>query len=310
MKILSSFALIASLALMTACGSTTEPETNVDNTETTDTQDGNTTTEDNTDSNTADTTDTNDSTDTTDTTDTNDSGADNATPNETAELAELFEGSFAFKKTVTTLQEVPLMGSSESVTTGWGYSEITFDGTDLWLTEHGCHVEATGMDAVSTEIPDVVPQSMEPVSLKLVVWKEGDTVKWERPEAAMLVGVTLENPLTDELPSDPNDSRIFDQDGDGNPGVTVKVSGFISGDIYVVQRAINTYYGSLGADGSLTGYVIEHGDQKTLGATNAMLEQDVPNEAINDPDRNPLQLIPVEAGMDCDTLMANVDTLF
>ena len=65
---------------------------------------------------------TNDSTDTSDTTDTNtnDSGADNATPSETAELAELFEGSFAFKKTVTTLQEVPLMGSSESVTTGWG----------------------------------------------------------------------------------------------------------------------------------------------------------------------------------------------
>ena len=309
MKILSSFALIACFTLMTACGSTTEPETNVDNT---DTQDTTTGSDDNTDSSDTSTTDTADTTDTSDNTDTDstDSGADNATPSETAELASLFEGSFAFKKTVTTLQEVPLMGSSESVTTGWGYSEITFDGTDLWLTEHGCHVEATGMDAVSTEIPDAVPQSMEPVSLKMVVWKEGDTVKWERPEAAMLVGVTLENPLTDELPSDPNDSRIFDQDGDGNPGVTVKVSGFISGDIYVVQRAINTYYGSISEQGALIGHVIEHGDQKTLGATNAMLEQDVPSEAINDPERNPLQLVPIDAGMDCNTLMANIDTLF
>ena len=310
MKLLSSFALIASLALMTACGSSTEPETNVDNTESANTQDESTTADGATDTSNTDTTDASESTDTSDDTNTTDSGADNATPSETEELATLFEGTYAFKKTVTTLQEVPLMGSSDSVTTGWGYSEITFDGTDLWLTEYGCHVEATGMDAVSTEIPDAIPQSMEPVALKLAVWKEGETVHFERPEAAMLVGVTLDNPMTDELPSDPNDSRIFDQDGDGNPGVTVKVSGFISGDIYVVQRAINTYFGTLAANGELVGHVIEHGDQKTLGATNAMLEQDVPSEAINDPSRNPLQLVPVDAGMDCNTLIANIDTLF
>lgn len=315
MKILSSFALIACFSLMTACGSTTEPESNVDNTEATDNQDETNNDQESTDSSTTDTTNTTDTTDNADTsddtdTDSNSSGADNATPSETAELAALFEGSFAFKKTVTTLQEVPLMGSSESVTTGWGYSEITFDGTDLWLTEHGCHVEVSGMDAVSTEIPDAVPQSMEPVSLKLVVWKDGNTVQWERPEAAMLVGVTLDNPFTDELPSDPNDSRIFDQDGDGNPGVTVKVAGFISGDIYVVQRAINTYYGTLAADGSLTGHVIERGDQKTLGATNSMLEQDVPNEAINDPERNPVQLVRIEPSMTCELLMDSVDSIF
>jgi len=301
--------MFALLATLTACGeaapttqSNSAPENN------TPAQPQDETANDGEDTDTADTAENTD-TDTETETETGNNN-DNSNPTDTLELAPLLEGTFAFKKWVTTLQEVPLMGSSENVTTGWGYSEITFDGTDLWLTEHGCHVEATGMDAVSTEIPDVVPQSMEPIALKLVVWKDGETVHWERPEAAMLVGVTLDNPLLDALPADPSDSRIFDQDGDGNPGVTVKVAGFISGDIYVIQRAINTYYGTLDSEGSLRGHVTERGDQKTLGATNSMLEQDIPNEPINDPEKNQVELIPVDAGMNCETLLANIDSIF
>lgn len=321
MRILSSLFI---LTLLAACGtdfetadtgSQTQSGTATENQgdaassdDTADAPSDDTTTDDpNSDTNTD--TDMNTDTDTNDSnTDSSDSSSSNAS--DTAELAPIFEGTYAFKKWVTTLQEVPLMGSSESVTTGWGYTQITFDGTDLWLTEHGCHVEATGMDAVSTDIPDAIPQSMVPAPVKLMVWKEGETIRWEREEAVMLVGVTLDNPLTDELPGDASDPRIFDQDEDGNPGVTVKVAGFISGDIYVVQRAINTYYGEVNDEGALMGNVTERGDQKTLGATNSMLEQSIPNEPINDPAKNQVQMVRIEPSMNCDLLMASVDSIF
>ncbi|MBT6434467.1 MAG: hypothetical protein HOK28_15315 [Deltaproteobacteria bacterium] len=318
MRILSTIFI---LTLLAACGSETDPantsgDTSSDNA--TETQ-GDTTSSDDASQTSGDettddvNTDTDTDTDTNNDTngaDTNSSDSSSSNASDTVELAPLFEGTYAFKKWVTTLQEVPMMGSSENVTTGWGYTQITFDGTDLWLTEHGCHVESTGMDAVSTEIPDAIPQSMVPAPVKLLVWKEGETVRWEREQAVMLVGVELDNPLTDELPGDASDERIFDQDGDGNPGVTVKVAGFISGDIYVVQRAINTYYGTLDDQGALAGNVTERGDQKTLGATNAMLEQAIPNEPVNDPAKNQVQMVRIEPSMNCELLMNSVDSIF
>jgi hypothetical protein len=41
---------------------------------------------------------------------------------------------------------------------------------------------------------------------------------------ALTLGVSLEDPLSDPLPTDPADPSVLDEDGDGDPGVTIGVS--------------------------------------------------------------------------------------
>ena len=230
-------------------------------------------------------------------------------PADADEVAPLIEGTYAYKRTITTAQEIPMMGRSETVNTSWGYTSITAYDGQIWFTEYGCHVETAGSNAVEVEIPDIIAQTIEPEAVPMRVWQEGETIYWERPETVTLLGVRLDDPLRDELPDSSSDSRVFDQDGDGNPGITVKIGGFISGDIYVVQRTINTYTGTLSGV-NLVGSIEEYGEQKVLGSTNAMLEQDVPSEAINDPAVNRINMVPVDATVTCDWVIDNADTLF
>jgi len=52
--------------------------------------------------------------------------------------------------------------------------------------------------------------------------------------AALVLGAALHAPLTDSLPTDANDSRVRDQDADGNPGVSVQIPGY--GSIFAALR--------------------------------------------------------------------------
>jgi hypothetical protein len=203
-----------------------------------------------------------------------------------------------------------MLGRSEIVTTSWGYTNINWYSGQIWYTEYGCHVESGGSSAVEVEIPDVIAQTIEPKAIEMRVWQDGDTIHWERPETITLLGVNLDDPIRDELPQSPDDSRVYDQDGDDNPGVTVKVGGFISGDLYVIQRTTNTYTGTLDEAGVLVGSIEEFGEQKIMGSTNAMLEQDIPSEHLNDPALNTIELVPVDSSITCQWLMENADTLF
>ena len=301
--------ILAGLCLVTlvACGGT---ETSSDSTTSTAEDTSTTTTE--TDTVSEDTS--GDATSDEPETDTEDSASDSGEQASedsatTEELAPQLEGTYAYKRTITTSQEVPMMGRSETVSTSWGYTSITSYDDQIWFTEYGCHVETSGSSMIEVEIPDIIAQTIEPEAVAMRVWKDGETIHWERPETVTLLGVRLDDPLRDELPDTPTDSRVFDQDGDGQPGITVKIDGFISGDLYVVQRTTNTYIGTLNGE-SLLGSIEEYGEQKVLGSTNSMLEQDVPSEAINDPEVNRIHMVPVDSSVTCAWIIENADMLF
>ena len=56
----------------------------------------------------------------------------------------------------------------------------------------------------------------------------------ETDPAALVLGAALHAPLTDALPTDGSDSRVRDQDNDGNPGVSIKIPGY--GNIFSALR--------------------------------------------------------------------------
>jgi hypothetical protein len=229
-------------------------------------------------------------------------------------LADQIEGDvvgvYAGKMVVATLQELPLLGPAESTATSFGLATIARNGEGFELTETGCRIEVSSTGAVTTTIPDVIPETTPPAVSELAFAMQGDDIVWSRPESVTLIGVDLDDPVNDELPTAGDDPRVFDQDQDSNPGVTVMVSGLASGDIYVVQRNRAAYGGRLDGPGRLSGLVSDSSDQSVVGSSNPVLNQNIPTEPHEDPSLSTVELVRVDDSYDCDKVLAEQENLF
>jgi hypothetical protein len=70
---------------------------------------------------------------------------------------------------------------------------------------------------------------------------------------AIQLGVKLDDPLADPVPTDPHDPHVYDQDHDGHPGVAVHASLF---RVDLGMRAALSLQGALGADQGLRGVLL------------------------------------------------------
>lgn len=81
--------------------------------------------------------------------------------------------------------------------------------------------------------------------------------------AALTIGVHLDDPLGDPMPTSSSDPRIVDSDGDDHPGVSVSVSLF---KVYLALRVVLSLDGRVQDDGaSLTGTAHARLDEVILG---------------------------------------------
>jgi hypothetical protein len=130
-------------------------------------------------------------------------------------------------------------------------------------------------------------------------------------EHTFILGADLSDPAWEDLPDDSNDARVTDPDGDGHPGVTVEVDGFVSGQVYLVQWLTRGLRGSVDPDGRMTGTVIGAGDQTVIGASNAILRTFTPRFEHNpDPKRNTFVWVRVPPESTCETILVARDRLF
>ena len=132
-----------------------------------------------------------------------------------------------------------------------------------------------------------------------------------RPATPSLLGINGD-PLQ-ALSTDPNDPNLTDPDGDGNPGVTVKISvgKFFKGEIYIIRREIFSNYLRLNGNGTLSGYIDDRSEQFVVGASKKILAQ--PSNSIQYPDMglNPILLVPISEEVDTPKeLMELRDELF
>ncbi len=185
-------------------------------------------------------------------------------------------------------------------------------GDGLVVETRYCSVEQAPLGRVRTSIGPAFVAAM-PVWESSLAADPGD----ESPgavriaEHAMALGVDLDDPANDALPTDDDDPRVVDGDGDGRPGVTVEVDGFVSGQVYLVQRLVRGLRGTVGPDGRMTGTVIGAGDQVVIGASNGILKAFTPKFEHNpDPERNTFVWVPVPEDSTCESVLAGRDRLF
>jgi hypothetical protein len=206
--------------------------------------------------------------------------------------------------------EDPLM---KTMIISYGFTDFAVEGDQLIESEEFCHADQVSDQPIETSISDEATQAIKPASTPVEV--AGDAGAWqvERPGTPTPVGIRLEDPANDVLPTDPNDPRIVDDDGDGNPGITVviRAGGEVFGELYLARREIFAYDMVQDGPDSMTGTVTDSSEQLVIGASTPILEStDAQWAQVPDPSLSPILLRRVSEDWDCDRLMAERDELF
>jgi hypothetical protein len=192
-----------------------------------------------------------------------------------------------------------------------GFAEIRKVDSGFVTVERACHVD-TPPSGPQVRLDDAVPRSMPETVSTLSMSKDGTTVHFRRGEVVLVAGSKLDNPESDPLPTSADDPRLFDQDGDGNPGITahIKAAVFVKGDAYLTQRIRSSHAGTVDAKGVFRGIPRLSAEQSIVGASNPVLKANLALGPEYDAPENLSLLVPVEPGADCDAIMARRAELF
>ncbi len=180
--------------------------------------------------------------------------------------------------------------------------QLTFCGEENALTDNNGDPQTLGQ----TVIPQALVSAV--AAVPLVVPLPGDGTL-QASGVVWLWGLQdLANPATDPLPTTPDAGTVWDQDMDGNPGVTVDVV-TPQGELYIVKRAIFDFeLGSVSQDW-LTGPLQFSVDQQTLGASIPLLDTTVaitPRSGCT----SAYQFRCVDSTFTCASLVQGYQTLF
>jgi len=235
------------------------------------------------------------------------------------DVAKQYAGKYVGKVTLRKVESVVTLGSMNALVTLLGTFELTADDASQKVTMQTQYCSATLegdgtglLTGAGVVTPDVVMTTtkIDPVPFS-ANRRSDNTVAWSVPEVHGPVGWTWTSP-NDALPTSSSDSRVKDQDGDQNPGVTTSVT--LSGtgsDVYVVQTLRDTYGGTVQSDGTLTGVVADRSQQLVLGSPNPLLSvaslSEQPDSNTAD---NVIRLRKVESTVACADLVAQVATYF
>lgn len=206
-----------------------------------------------------------------------------ATPRE-AEAGE-FDGRWALLQVSMTVAEVPMLGPVKTATTIVSIHELTHEGNRLKGKGQRCSLSIEGergllTTTLSKALLEALPEPNIDAQLALV---NGRMTFFHMTQTTVL-GAKLERP-TDPLPGDPADPRVFDQDKDRKPGVTMSIKGMAEGDIHLVQSSWARLDGIYRSDQTFAG-VVRHGlTQLILGATVPLLQNPPKNVPIIDGSR-------------------------
>lgn len=237
-----------------------------------------------------------------------DAGADpTAPPSEVEQAVERVAGRYAHFDVVA--YQDPLM---KTLIISYGFTNLTVEDGTLVAKESFCSSEHRSDQPIQVTLSDKATQAIDPVPTPVTLTVEAGRARISRPETPTGIGVTLADPANDPLPTDPNDPRVTDDDGDGKPGVTstIKVTDTFGGEIYIARREIFAYVVDEQADGSLTGTVSDHSEQLVIGASNDAFLTQAQWTQYPDVTKSPIILIPVDSDWDCSRLMAERAQLF
>lgn len=235
--------------------------------------------------------------------------SDEAEPLEITELGDTTGSrTYAIKETQEVQTDVLGDGSLMKPMTITTVFVGTLDGTKL--SRKTCSIKMTEIMTKTTTYSQKTAESLDVPDIASFIDGAG---KVTVANHVWLWGYHADNPLTDSVPTDKTDSRVYDQDGDQQSGITVTVmngNGTPFGDRYMVQRVIKNYDGQKSADGEwiegTMSFVIEG---YSLGATNPQVNISPPTPQDSEK-TSPFVMRRINSGADCALVISQGETLF
>lgn len=194
----------------------------------------------------------------------------------------------------------------------YGFTEFFVKDGELIERDRFCHAEhKMSFKTVRTKFSDAATQAIIPEDKAVDLFLENGQWQIVREPTPTLLGIKGDPNLP--LSRDKNDPNIEDSDGDGKPGVTVrvKIGGIIKGKIYIARREIFKNVMTVENPDRITGTVIDSSEQFILGANLGILDK--PSDPVQHPDpkMNPIVLTRLPDDIQtCEQLMDNRDRLF
>lgn len=189
----------------------------------------------------------------------------------------------------------------------YGYTDFIpqSDGGETRLTQTNRFLFADyilNQKGVETFFDPSAVQAIKPRASEVELYYQDGLWRMYRPETPVLLGVrgdpdiSLEENIRAARAAGMGNERLFpDDDGDGKPGVTVKlkIAGFINGELYIARREIYRNHLTLQPGGIISGHVEDLSEQYVIDANMRILRQQSESLQYGGPGLNPIYLIPL-----------------
>jgi hypothetical protein len=209
-------------------------------------------------------------------------------------------GAWAQRVVTTAISDVPIVGEVTTQTISLQKVNVAQKGAKLELTTQVCAIDVnSSVDVIETHIPDrfVAAMGVGKREAKLIE-RDGDVFVLV-PRKTETLGVRLRDPKNEYLPTKTDDPRVYDQDKDGHPGVTVRVSGLIDGSLYLVHRGWDRLWGKIKTKDRIVGSVKWDLEQVVLDSTSVFLGDPPNSRADPTASRNFFRMKRLSKGADC-----------
>lgn len=222
-------------------------------------------------------------------------------------------GTWAVLQATSQIGAVPILGERPRTATTIAIATVAQDGIALEASEAACTTSIDlGTSLVTMEIPEAFIASLPATSWGASVSWTGSEWRFERPWLTTVNGAVLADPENDPLPTNPDDPRVADQDGDGKPGLTVHITvmGFITGEVYVVQRDRSRWVGTVASADAIDGLVEWTSEQSVLGASSPAFLGGTAARLDPVPEHSFFRARRVDAALACADLVAAAALIF
>lgn len=208
------------------------------------------------------------------------------------------------------LSAVPMMGDVASETTTRLLVTLSQQGGEVRASARVCGMRIDGSKLVRTSIPPALLRSMPEQRWETQLVMEAGVARlapWSRWD---VLGARLSAPDSEKLPTEASDARVFDQDGDGKPGVTVAVRGMVDGEIFVTQKGWSELRPDQVTANSMSGSVRWRQTQTILGASSRLLSSGPETRPDPKPEANWFSAQRMAAGAGCAEVSALAASFF
>lgn len=220
-------------------------------------------------------------------------------------------GTWAQLQVTTAISSIPVIGDIITTTTTVLLVDVQQFKNDVFLTETACNIKITSnSSSIRTIVPTPFLKAVSGRTRQARIYRKGSDIHYYQKPKTTVLGARLSNVSRDKLPDNTSDRRVFDADGDGKPGVTIKVRGIIDGSLYLVQRGWNELKGTMKGVDNVQGSMKWSSEQQTVDATSIWLKSQPTSKKYKGKRHNYFRMRRVAKNATCTQILGQRRTLF